>query len=91
MEICKELVKIDKDYVFVDTKETEERFNELYSIARACYPEVADYFIHVIANEQVLYENGYEDQELADKLYQQAQEEIKQTEYYFNVEKYLSE
>ena len=29
-----------------------ERFDELYNLAKAIYPNVQDYFIHLICNEQ---------------------------------------
>ena len=65
----------------------EDRLNELIQICKHYYPNVSDYFIHSICNEQCMVEQGYEpDPEVADKLYRTAQEELKKTEYYFNVE-----
>lgn len=68
-----------------------ERFDELYNLAKAIHPNVADYFIHLICNEQCVFETGYENQELADELYEKAKDELKINEYYFNVEKNLSD
>lgn len=64
-----------------------ERFDELYNLAKAIHPNVADYFIHLICNEQCLFEAGHENQELADELYEKAKDELKINEYYFNVER----
>jgi hypothetical protein len=66
-------------------------FDELYNLAKAIHPNVADYFIHLMCNEQCVLEAGYENQELADELYEKAKDELKINEYYFNVEKNLSE
>ncbi len=65
----------------------DNRLNELMQLSRQFYPNVPEWFVHEICNEQCMLEQGYEpDQELADKLYKDAQEELKKTEYYFNVE-----
>lgn len=63
-----------------------ERFDELYNLAKAMHPNVADYFVHLICNEQCAFEAGYENQVLADELYEKAKDELKINEYYFNVE-----
>ena len=63
-----------------------ERFDELYNLAKAMHPNVADYFIHLICNEQCVFEAGHENKELADELYEKAKDELKINEYYFNVE-----
>ena len=70
-----DLIEIDND-----------RYDELYNLARQLYPNVADYFIHLICNEQCVLEAGHENKELADELYQRAKNESKTNEYYFNVE-----
>ena len=65
----------------------EYRFNELMQLSRQFYPNVTEWFVHGICNEQCMIEQGYEpDQGLADELYKKAQDELKKTEYYFNVE-----
>jgi hypothetical protein len=64
-----------------------ERFDELYNLAKTMHPNVADYFIHLICNEQCVFEAGHENQELADELYEKAKDELKINEYYFNVER----
>jgi hypothetical protein len=74
------LIEIDND-----------RYEELYNLAKAIHPNVADYLIHLICNEQCVLEAGYENKELADELYEKAKEELKINEYYFNVEKNLSD
>ena len=53
-----------------------ERFDDLYNLAKAIHPNVQDYFIHLICNEQCAFEAGYE----------KAKDELKINEYYFNVE-----
>ena len=68
-----------------------ERFDELYNLAKAMHPNVADYFIHLICNEQCVFEAGYENEAIANELYEKAQEQLKVNEYYFNVEKNLSD
>lgn len=67
----------------------QERFDQLYNLAKAMHPNVADYFLHLICNEQCVFEAGYENEAtaIADELYQKAQEELKVNEYYFNVER----
>jgi hypothetical protein len=56
-------------------------------LSRQFYPHVPEWFVHGICNEQCMIEQGYEpDQALADELYQKSQDELKKTEYYFNVE-----
>lgn len=68
-----------------------ERFDELYNLAKSLHPNVQDYFIHLICNEQCVFEAGHENQELADELYNKAKDELKINEYYFNIEKNLSD
>jgi hypothetical protein len=68
-----------------------ERFEQLYNLAKITYPNVADYFLHLICVEQCAIEAGYENKELSDDLYEKAQEQLKKNEYYFNVEKNLSD
>ena len=63
-----------------------ERFDQLYNLAKTLHPNVADYFIHLICNEQCVFEAGHENKELADELYEKAKDELKKNEYYFNVE-----
>jgi hypothetical protein len=41
-----------------------ERFDDLYNLAKAMHPNVQDYFIHLICNEQCSFEAGYENQKL---------------------------
>ena len=75
------LIEIDND-----------RYEELYNLAKAMHPNVADYLIHLICNEQCVLESGHEiNQELADELYEKAQEQLKINEYYFNIQKNLSD
>jgi hypothetical protein len=69
----------------------ETRLNELMELCKTLYPDVHEYFIHGICLEQLMYEQGYENKELAEELYQKAQEESKKTEYYIKVEENLSE
>ena len=69
----------------------EEKLNDLMQLCKQLYPDVPEYFIHGICVEQLMYEQGYENKELADELYQKAQDELKTTEYYIKVEKNLSE
>ena len=64
-----------------------ERFDQLYNLAKTLHPNVADYFIHLICNEQCVFETGYENEEVANELYDKAKEELKINEYYFNVER----
>jgi len=68
-----------------------ERYEELYNLAKVIHPNVADYFIHLITNEQCVFETGHENEELAKELYEKATEELKINEYYFNIEKNLSD
>ena len=70
------LIEIDND-----------RYEELYNLAKAVHPNVADYLIHLICNEQCVFETGYENEELANELYDKAKEQLKINEYYFNVER----
>jgi len=63
-----------------------ERYEELYNLAKAIHPNVADYFIHLICNEQCAFETGHENEELAKELYEKATEQLKINEYYFNIE-----
>lgn len=70
----------------------ENRLNELIQICKQYYPNVSDYFIHSVCNEQCMVEQGYEiDEVKAEELYQIAQEELKKTEYNIKIEKKLSE
>ena len=70
----------------------ENRLNELIQICKQYYPNVADYFIHSVCNEQCMVEQGYEiDETTGQELYQIAQEELKKTEYNIKFEKNLSE
>jgi hypothetical protein len=65
----------------------EDRLNELMQLSRQFYPNVPEWFIHTICNEQCMIEQGYEiDEAKAEELYKSSQEELKKTEYYFNVE-----
>ena len=65
----------------------ENRMNELMQLSRQFYPNVPEWFVHGICNEQCMIEQGYEiDESEAYELYKTAQEELKTTEYYFNVE-----
>jgi hypothetical protein len=79
MDISTSLIPVDED-----------RMNELMQLCKLLYPDVADYFIHGICVEQVMFEQGYENKELADELFQKAQEELKTTQYYVKVEENLS-
>jgi hypothetical protein len=65
----------------------EERLNDLMELCKKLYPDVPEYFIHGICVEQLMYEQGYENKQVADELYQKAKEELKTTEYYIKVEK----
>jgi len=70
----------------------EDRLNELIQLAQQYYPNVPLYFIHNVAVEQCMLEQGHEpDQELADELYRKAQEELKTTEYNIKIVKNLSD
>jgi len=70
----------------------EERLNELIQLSKQFYPNVPEYFIHGICNEQCMIEQGYEpDEALADELYKKAQEELKKTEYNIKIEKNISD
>ena len=70
----------------------ENRLNELMQICKQYYPNVADYFIHSICNEQCMIEQGYEiDEVKAEELYNIAQEELKKTEYNIKVERQSSD
>ena len=69
----------------------EERLNALIDLCKQLYPNVPEYFIHGICVEQLMYEQGYENKELADELYMKAKEELKSTEYYIKVVENLSE
>ena len=65
----------------------EDRLNQLMKLIRQFYPNVPEWFIHTICNEQCMIEQGYEiDEVKAEELYKSGQEELKKTEYYFNVE-----
>jgi hypothetical protein len=64
-----------------------ERFDQLYNLAKTLHPNVADYFIHLICNEQCVFETGHENKELADELYDKAKDESKINEYYFDIER----
>jgi hypothetical protein len=65
----------------------EDRLNELMQLSRQFYPHIPEWFLHGVCTEQCMIEKGYEpDQALADELYQKSQDELKKTEYYFNVE-----
>jgi methionine salvage enolase-phosphatase E1 len=79
MDISTSLIPVDED-----------RMNELMQLCKLLYPDVADYFIHGICLEQLMYEQGYENAELAAELFQKAQEELKTTQYYVKVEENLS-
>lgn len=72
-----EIEKQENELIEVD----EDRLNDLMQLCKKLYPDVADYFIHGICVEQLMYEKGYENKEVADELYNKAQEELKQTEY----------
>jgi hypothetical protein len=70
----------------------EERLNELIQLSKQFYPNVPEYFIHGICNEQCMIEQGYEpDEALADELYKKAQEELKKTEYNIEIVKNISD
>ena len=70
----------------------EERLNELIQLSKQFYPNVPEYFIYGICNEQCMIEQGYEpDEALADELYKKAQEELKKTEYNIKIEKNISD
>ena len=65
----------------------EDRLNELMQLSRQFYPHIPEWFLHGVCNEQCMFEQGYEpDETVANDLYQKAQDELKKTEYYFNVE-----
>ena len=65
----------------------EDRMEQLMQLSRQFYPNVPEWFIHTICNEQCMIEQGYEiDEAKAEELYKSNQEELKKTEYYFNVE-----
>jgi predicted AAA+ superfamily ATPase len=81
-----EIEKQESKLIEVD----EDRLNDLMQLCKKLYPDVADYFIHGICVEQLMFEKGYENKELADELYNKAQEELKKTEYDVKIEK-LSE
>jgi hypothetical protein len=75
--------RADKPLFEVD----EDRLNQLIQLSRQFYPNVPEWFIHTICNEQCMIEQGYEiDEAKAEELYKSSQEELKKTEYYFNVE-----
>ena len=66
----------------------ENRLNELIQICKQYYPNVADYFIHGVCNEQCMVEQGYViDEAKGEELYQIAQEELKKTEYNIKFER----
>ena len=70
----------------------EQRLEELVQICKRYYPNVSDYFIHNVCNEQCMLEQGYEiDEAKGEELYNIAQEELKKTEYNIKIEKKLSE
>ena len=66
----------------------EQRLEELIQICKQYYPNVSDYFIHSVCNEQCMIEQGYEiDETKGEELYQIAQEELKKTEYNIKFER----
>jgi hypothetical protein len=70
----------------------EQRLDELIQICKQYYPNVSDYFIHSVCNEQCMVEQGYEiDEAKGEELYQIAQEELKKTEYNIKFERQSSE
>ena len=70
----------------------ENRLNELIQICKQYYPNVSDYFIHSVCNEQCMVEQGYEiDEVKAEELYNIAQEELKKTEYNIKIERQTGE
>jgi hypothetical protein len=85
MEISGE--KQESELIEVD----EDRLNDLMQLCKRLYPDVADYFILGICVEQLMFDKGFENKELADELYQKAQEELKQTEYDVKILKNLSD
>ena len=81
------LEDLSKNLIDID----EDRLNELMQLAKQYYPDVPEYFVHGIAVEQCMIEAGHEpDEELANELYRMAQEELKNKEYNFKVEKKIS-
>ena len=65
----------------------EDRLNELMQLSRQFYPHIPEWFLHGVCNEQCMIEQGYQiDETKAEELYKSNQEELKKTEYYFNVE-----
>jgi hypothetical protein len=81
------LEDLSKNLIDID----EDRLNELMQLAKQYYPDVPEYFVHAVAVEQCMIEAGYEpDEELANELYRMAQEELKNKEYNFKVEKKIS-
>ena len=70
----------------------EQRLEELIQICKHYYPNVSDYFIHNVCNEQCMLEQGYEiDEAKGEELYNIAKEELKKTEYNIKFQKNLSE
>ena len=70
----------------------ENRLNDLMQLSRQFYPHIPEWFLHGVCTEQCMIEQGYEpDETVANDLYQKAQDELKKTEYYFNVESERSE
>ena len=73
----------DQDLIQID----EERLNQLIELSKIHYPDIDPYFIHMVRVEQLMYENGHEiDRELANEMYNKAQEQMKNKEFYFKVE-----
>jgi hypothetical protein len=78
-----EIQEQKSDLVQID----EDRLNELMEISKQLYPEIDPFFIHMVCVEQVMHENGYEfNEDEYKEMYNKAQEENKNKEYYFNVE-----
>ena len=81
------LEDLSKNLIDID----EDRLNELMQLAKQYYPDVPEYFVHTIAVEQCMIEKGHQpDEKLANELYRMAQEELKNEEYNFKVEKKIS-
>ena len=81
------LEDLSKNLIDID----EDRLNELMQLAKQYYPDVPEYFVHAVAVEQCMIEKGNQpDETLANELYRMAQEELKNEEYNFKVEKKIS-
>jgi hypothetical protein len=81
------LEDLSKNLIDID----EDRLNELMQLAKQYYPDVPEYFVHAVAVEQCMIEKGHlPDEKLANELYRMAQEELKNKEYNFKVEKKIS-